>query len=202
MGVGDHLVATNRDFAISKGCFQRLRSSSCSASLDPLPETPGASLRAGKGPCPSPTHHLEISTVSSRVCGSTQAPPDPLRLRPRQEKARGPTHPTPMGRAVSPTSLATWLHGLGQGPGPLCLQRERAVGSPRLSGLWVFLLERGSESAEPLAHSAPNATPPQLPRVCPPRPSIRQRGTSATEASQMQSQALGCSGSPLQLLPL
>ena len=38
----DHLVATNRDFTKSKGCFQRLRSSSRSASLDPLPETPGA----------------------------------------------------------------------------------------------------------------------------------------------------------------
>ena len=48
-----------------------------------------------------------------------------------------------------------------QGPGPLRLRRERGAGSPRRSGLWVFLVERGSESAEPLAHWAPNATPPQ-----------------------------------------
>ena len=89
-----------------------------------------------------------------------------------------------------------------QGPGPLRLRRERGAGSPRRSGLWVFLVERGSESAEPLAHWAPNAMPPQLLRVCPPWPSVHQRGASATEASRMQSLALGCSGSPLQLLPL
>lgn len=166
-----------------------------------MPETPEARLRAGKGCCPSPAHHLETSTVSSHVCRSTQAPPGPLRLRPRQEKVQGSTHPTSMGRAASPTSLATWLHSLGQKPGLLRLWM-RGEGSPRQSELWAFFLERGSESAEPLALWAPNATPPQLPPVSPLWSSAHQQGTSATEASQMQSLALGCSCSPRQLLLL
>ena len=65
-----------------------------------------------------------------------------------------------------------------------------------------FFLERGSESAELLALWAPNTTPPQLPPVSPLWSSAHQQGTSTTEASQMQSPALGCSCSPRQLLLL
>ena len=176
MGVGDHLVTTNRDFALSKGCFQRLKSSFRSASLNPVPETLEARLRAGKGCCPSPAHHLETSRVSSRVCRSTQAPLGPLRLRPRQEEVRGPTHPTLMGRAASPTSLATWLHGLGQKPGSLHLWM-RGEGTPRQSDFswseeasqlncWLFgpLTQR-----HPSCHLSPLFGPLHTSKAPPPR---------------------------------
>lgn len=70
---------------------------------------------------PRPAHmSLHVNTGISRS----------LRPRPRQEKAQGPAHPTPMGKAASATGLATGLHGLGQGPGPLSLWRERGIASP------------------------------------------------------------------------